>query len=264
MSVQSITNDLSGWLRQVPDRLRIDFTTLDSPINRESVSINLHFYSCVNMTARPLVFYVIQRRLDAGMMGASAEDWKEGLAPNTVAVIDSCITAARATTMIMDAAAKQNLIDGEYIFSAALLLVMVNAAFPHNETNARSMETALTLLRSMADRGNAYLGSRHSLLLELRASIGPKPAGNDLDGSSATLVIPPSPKGENATGTTTLADPEPHPTVPTEDWQSDLPSFQDISFQFDLNDDPALWEGALNQIDIDMDTDWIENTLKRL
>lgn len=110
MSVQSITNDLSGWLRQVPDRLRIDFTTLDSPINRESVSINLHFYSCVNMTARPLVFYVIQRRLDAGMMGASAEDWKEGLAPNTVAVIDSCITAARATTMIMDAAAKQNLI----------------------------------------------------------------------------------------------------------------------------------------------------------
>lgn len=110
MSVQSITNDLSGWLRQVPDRLRIDFTTLDSPINRESVSINLHFYSCVNMTARPLVFYVIQRRLDAGILGASAEDWKEGLAQNTVAVIDSCITAARATTMIMDAAAKQNLI----------------------------------------------------------------------------------------------------------------------------------------------------------
>lgn len=111
MSVQSITNDLSGWLRQVPDRLRIDFTTLDNPINRESVSINLHFYSCVNMTARPLVFYVIQRRLDAGVPGgASAEDWKEGLAANTVAVIDSCITAARATTMIMDAAAKQNLV----------------------------------------------------------------------------------------------------------------------------------------------------------
>ena len=45
--------------------------------------------------------------------------------------------------------------------------------------------------------------------------------------------------------------------------QPDLPSFRDIAFQFDLNDDPALWEGALDQIDIDMDTDWIENTLKR-
>lgn len=109
-SVQSITNDLSGWLRQVPDRLRIDFTTLDTHINRESVSINLHFYSCVNMTARPLVFYIIQRRLDAEALGSATEDWKEGLAPNTVAVIDSCITAARATTVIMDAAAKHNLI----------------------------------------------------------------------------------------------------------------------------------------------------------
>jgi hypothetical protein len=62
------------------------------------------------MTARPLVFYVIQRRLDAEALGSATEDWKEGLAPNTVAVIDSCITAARATTLIMDAAAKQNLI----------------------------------------------------------------------------------------------------------------------------------------------------------
>lgn len=128
MSVQSITNDLSSWLRQVPDRLRIDFTTLDSPINRESVSINLHFYSCVNMTARPLVFYVIQRRLDAGIMGASAEDWKEGLAPNTVAVIDSCITAARATTMIMDAAAKQNLV-GRWCREASSFHAHVHADF---------------------------------------------------------------------------------------------------------------------------------------
>lgn len=109
-SVQSITNDLSAWLRQVPDRLRINFNTLDTHINRESVSINLHFYSCVNMTARPLVFYVIQRRLDAEALGCATADWKEGLAPNTVAVIDSCIAAARATTMIMDAAAKHNLI----------------------------------------------------------------------------------------------------------------------------------------------------------
>lgn len=114
MSVQSITNDLSSWLRSVPDRLRLDFTTLDTHINRETVSINLHFYSCVNMTARPLVFYIIQRRLDAGVLGTSAGDWKDGLAPNTVAVIDSCITAARATTMIMDAAAKHNLI-GKYL-----------------------------------------------------------------------------------------------------------------------------------------------------
>ncbi|KAJ5125142.1 hypothetical protein N7526_007319 [Penicillium atrosanguineum] len=265
MSVQSITNDLSSWLRQVPDGLRIDFTTLDTHVNRETVSINLHFYSCVNMTARPLVFYVIQRRLDAGILGTSGEDWKEGLAPNTVAVIDSCITAARATTLIMDAAAKHNLIatygylDGEYVFSAALLLVMVNAVFPHNETNSRAMETALNLLRSMADRGNTYLGSRHSLLLELRAAIEPKAVTGDMERTMTALNVPATPRIPRS-----MIRRPPTQELP-EHWQAslDLPSFQDISFQFDLNDDPALWEGALDQIDIDMDTDWIESTLKR-
>ncbi|KAJ5567839.1 hypothetical protein N7535_007145 [Penicillium sp. DV-2018c] len=278
-SVQSITNDLSGWLRRIPDRLRIDFNSLDSHINRESVSINLHFYSCVNMTARPLVFYVIQRRLDAEALGSATEDWKEGLSPNTVAVIDSCITAARATTVIMDAAAKHNLVatygylDGEYIFSAALLLVMVNAAFPPNETNARAMETALSLLRGMADRGNTYIGARHVLLLELRAAIGPKPVEADNAAVTDALASNPrgheAPEGDNGANIPrevqdTSADLVASQVLP-DDWPQnlDLPTFQDIAFQFDLNDDPALWEGALDQIDIDMDTDWIENTLKR-
>jgi proline utilization trans-activator len=111
VSIQSITNDLSDWLRHVPDRLRIDFASLDTHINRESVSAFLHFYSCVNMTARPLVFYVTQRRLDAESRGVATEDWKDdGLSQNTLALINSCITAARATTVIMDAAAKHNLL----------------------------------------------------------------------------------------------------------------------------------------------------------
>ncbi|KAJ5917726.1 hypothetical protein N7454_010101 [Penicillium verhagenii] len=270
VSVQSITNDLSTWLRQAPDRLRVNFTTLDTHVNRETVSINLHFYSCVNMTARPLVFYIIQRRIDAGLLGGT-EDWKEALAPNTIAVIDNCITAARATTLIMDAAAKHNLIatygylDGEYIFSAALLLVMVNAAFPLNEPNARAMETALSLLRSMADRGNTYLSSRHSLLLELRAAIEPT-----CNSSISIADDIRSPTSDLATPKSILTDPDPNPEqngapVAAEVWQHppDLPPLQDISFQFDLNDDSALWEGALDRIDIDMDTDWIENTLRR-
>lgn len=74
------------------------------------------------MTARPLVFYVIQRRLDAEDQSVVAGDWKEGLSPNTVAVIDSCITAARATTVIMDAAAKHNLVGMLFLGSNVLAL----------------------------------------------------------------------------------------------------------------------------------------------
>ena len=43
----------------------------------------------------------------------------------------------------------------------------------------------------------------------------------------------------------------------------DLPSIQDIPFNLDVNDDSGLWEEVLGQIDIDMDRDWIEHTLRR-
>lgn len=269
------------------------------------------------MTSRPLVFYVIQRRLDAEAEGRGAGgDWKEGLSGNTVAMIDSCITAARATTVMMDAAAKHDLVgasfprgtlsggytdgiatygylDGEYVFSAALLLVMVNAAFPYNETNARSMETALGLLRGMADRGNTYLGSRHSLLLELQAALN-KPSvstnvrtpGTTTTGTDADTATGPVAPGAGASAGDPNTQPQPQtqtepitspldstwsippgPMMPV-DWplQEDLnlPAAPNISFDMNVNDDPAgLWEGVMNQIDIDMDPHWIESALRR-
>lgn len=76
----------------------------------------------MNMTARPLVFYVIQRRLDAEALGSATDAWKEGLSLDTVAIIDSCITAVRATTVVMDAFAKYNLIGTRSLHNANFLL----------------------------------------------------------------------------------------------------------------------------------------------
>jgi hypothetical protein len=146
-------------------------------------------------------------------------------------------------------------LDGEYIFSAALLLVMVNATFPHNETNARTMDMALNLLRSMADRGNTYLGSRHSLLLELQASIGSNQVAEGRVGYNAP-VTPTSSQQRSPPENIRMGE-------DTRVGPSDWPSQQHITFNLDINDDPGLWEEVLGQIDIDMDTDWIENTLRR-
>lgn len=62
--------------------------------------------------------------------------------------------------------------DGEHIFSAAIVLVMVCIAFPHNAQDAAAMDSGLDLLRSIADRGNAHIGARHQLLVQLRSMIG--------------------------------------------------------------------------------------------
>ena len=108
-SVQSIMNDLASWLKGVPAELRINFSALDRPISREAVSTFLHYYQCINMTARPLLLHVAQRRIRAISTGSASSDWREGLSPNVVSVIDSAVAAACASTLIMAAAAKQGL-----------------------------------------------------------------------------------------------------------------------------------------------------------
>lgn len=76
-----------------------------------------------------------------------------------------------------------------------------------------------------------------------------------------------------APATPSSSQPQSPPVAPIEEssivtpmeWplEQDIPSIHDISFNFDINDDPGLWDEVLGQIDIDMDTDWIENTLRR-
>ena len=62
------------------------------------------------MTARPLVFHVVRSRLQSQEPLANTTDWKTGLSPTTIAVIETCISAARNSITIMATAAKQNLI----------------------------------------------------------------------------------------------------------------------------------------------------------
>lgn len=123
------------------------------------------------------------------------------------------------------------------------------------------MEMALGLLRGMADRGNTYLGSRHSLLLELQSIIGS--GARKREPVAEGPVTPSSSQSQSPPAATGTMD-DAAVGIPT-NWplQRDLPSIEDISFNFDVNEDTGLWEEVLGQIDIDMDTDWIENALRR-
>ncbi|EXJ79177.1 hypothetical protein A1O3_08678 [Capronia epimyces CBS 606.96] len=270
-SVQSIMNDLSNWLKHVPPELRIDFKALDRPLSREGVSTFLHYYQCINMTARPLLLYVIQRRLEALASGTASPTWKQGLSPSVVAVIDSAITAASAGTMIMSAAAKQNLfatygfMDGEHAFSASLTLVMINVAFPYDDRNARSMETALSVLQGMAQKGNEYIQARLALLISLRSSIGPRASSyRHLTEPPATLTNFPGRSPSQGAQYAGLPLDAPQPLRETSpQFDNSFQPLQDIALNLDTEDDPTFWEEISGTIDIDMDsTGWIENALR--
>jgi proline utilization trans-activator len=178
-SVQKIILSLSDWNRDLPDELRFDPAKLS--ISRESVSTFSHYYQCINMTARPLLFHVVQKRLGGIRADPSAKerDWREGLSQTTVRVIEMCVSAAQDTINMMAVAAQRDLVatygymDGEHIFSAAIVLVMACVAFPSDERNTAAMNAGLDLLRGMAERGNSHMGARYELLAHLRNVIVP-------------------------------------------------------------------------------------------
>ncbi|GME22637.1 C6 transcription factor [Neofusicoccum parvum] len=199
-SVYNIMTDLNNWRRDLPRALQFDASRLDRDISRESVSTFLHYYQCINMTARPLLFRVVQRRL-ANLATEKEKDWRSGLSTTTIAVIEACVAAARDSTTMMHAAAKQNLVatygfmDGEHIFSAAIVLVMANLAFPFNEKDHQATEKALDVLRGMAEKGNGHIRARHELLIKLRAmtSAQPDPAAEEENAPAAAVAPPPPP-----------------------------------------------------------------------
>ncbi len=81
--------------------------------------------------------------------------------------------------------------DTEHAFSAAILLLMVCAAFPHDPANAVAFHDGLTLLASMGHRGNHHIGARCQVLRQLAADIAPGllPSESNLgDAAAATLL----------------------------------------------------------------------------
>lgn len=111
-SVQSIILALSKWNRELPDELRFDPIKLS--FSRESVSSLAHYYQCINMTVRPLLFHVVQKRLNTIRNGGGPEekerDWRDGLSQTTVRVIDMCIGAAQDTVNMMAIASQRDLV----------------------------------------------------------------------------------------------------------------------------------------------------------
>jgi hypothetical protein len=185
---------LHKWHREVPDDLRFDPAKLS--ISRESVSTFLHYYQCINMTARPLLFHVVHRRLKDTHGGATTEqDWKLGLSQTTIRVIEMCISAAQDTINMMAIAAQLDLVatygymDGEHAFSATIVLVMVCGAFSTNVDTIKAMNAGLDLLRDMSQRGNSHMGARYELLAHLKSILmpGAGPSGTVVSPGPATM-----------------------------------------------------------------------------
>ncbi|KAL1301410.1 hypothetical protein AAFC00_005669 [Neodothiora populina] len=196
-AVQDIMAALLRWRGTLPKELYFDPAKLS--VSRESVSTFLHYYQCINMTVRPLLFHVVQKRLQGGPEDR-LQDWRQDMSPTTVKVIETCIDGARDTITMMTIAARKDLVatygymDGEHAFSAAVVLVMVCLAFPGTAEDFAAMDAALDLLGVMSERGNAHIAARYQLLIHMR-SLMQRPNGGAGAGHIIQSTIEPLDSG---------------------------------------------------------------------
>ena len=108
--IQHIMKRLDGWLEQLPETVKMCPPTENQVPQREGVSTYLHYYHCINITARPILLYAVQRQLATNAQRPNVTRWEDGFSPDIVHVIDTAISAARSSAVILDTAAKYNLV----------------------------------------------------------------------------------------------------------------------------------------------------------
>ncbi|PFH62898.1 hypothetical protein XA68_11217 [Ophiocordyceps unilateralis] len=262
-AVQTIVRALSRWFRELPAVLRFE----PQSFSRESVGTLAHYYQCINMTVRPLLLHVVERRLRAIRSGGPDEkerDWKAGLSQATVRVVEMGLGAAHDTVNMMAIAAQRDMVatygymDGEHIFSASIVLVMACAAFPANAANTLAMQTGLGLLRYMGERGNSHMGARYELLASLHAGAGQALSSTS---SSSPPLSPPVPVSASASASASLSScapaavPEALAYFPAVD-----NSFLDEPLYDESGMDFGLWEEGFACPTMDLDFDLAQRT----
>lgn len=109
-SVQGIMKDLESWWTEMPPELSIDFQNLNQHISREAISTFLHYYQCINMTGRPVLFRVCQKRLESLASNSATVNWQGGLSTSVVHIVRKSIAGAVQATLVMETASRHNLL----------------------------------------------------------------------------------------------------------------------------------------------------------
>jgi hypothetical protein len=116
-AVHEIMQMLSEWFANVSDHIKLDLNDLDSNISCESISTYLHYYHCINMTARPLILYAVQKQIAANSQGdgnrSGDKGWDDELPSQIVDIINKAIAAARTSALLIHTVAKHDMI-GKY------------------------------------------------------------------------------------------------------------------------------------------------------
>lgn len=175
--VHGILKQLRAWHDELPPELRVQEYGTPRPV----ASLHLAYNQCIIQTTRPVLLHLFKTQFHLGPVKLQRSDQdqdqkqeaqqqqqqrRQGPSPITLALAESCVSAAQASSRVVEglfldgAIATFGYWDAHHVFSAALVLLMSAVMKPApapattTTTTATSLETLLSILRSMKDNGN--------------------------------------------------------------------------------------------------------------
>lgn len=158
--VHGILKQLRVWHDELPPAMRLQERGTPRPV----VSLHLAYNQCIIQTTRPVLLYLFKSRFQLGGKGSqgpddSAQQPKQSFSSITLALAESCVNAAQASSRIAEglfldgSLATFGYWDAHHFFSAALILI-ISAVMKPGIATSDALETLLSILRTMKKDGN--------------------------------------------------------------------------------------------------------------
>lgn len=134
----------------------------------------MQYHLCIIQTTRPILLHIFRTRLQSGL--SSNTQQRQAFSPTTLALADACVQAARTTNQLLSklfvegSLAVFGYFDSHYLFSSTLILIISAVMDPHS-TVSDAVQTAFSLLRSMAANGNISANDYLNRLEHIRATV---------------------------------------------------------------------------------------------
>ncbi|KAG9255501.1 fungal-specific transcription factor domain-containing protein [Emericellopsis atlantica] len=150
--VHGILKSLRAWHDELPPQIRIKERGTPRPV----ASLHLAYNQCIIQTTRPVLLHLFKTQYQ---LHVDSQPRKPTFSAITLALADSCVNAAQASSRIVESLFLDGSIatfgywDAHHIFSAALVLIMSAVMKPTTATS-EALETLLSILRTMKNDGN--------------------------------------------------------------------------------------------------------------
>ncbi|OQE01181.1 hypothetical protein PENVUL_c044G05399 [Penicillium vulpinum] len=224
--VQKLLKALKHWVETLPESLRLNMEDLESS-KKPIVSLHMAFNQCVILTTRPTLLHLLMTLSKKGKphsntvnntsgMGTESESEEVSVSRPVLTLSEACIHAARhshsmiLTRWINGSMPTFGYFHAHYLFSSALILAMSSFVPIGNPTDMTGFDSALDLLRSMAENGNLAAAEFYHNLKQVKICLAGYPgvwrgegsaemaAGGELTSNTNTSASGNAPSGTGA------------------------------------------------------------------